>query len=119
MIHGGFLKMKQRTRISIIVIVILCISSLIFADYIAEDFEVIESKAKAGDAYYQGLLGMMYLNGFDVARNYKKAYEFAKPSAEAENTIGIYQIAVMQAYQKIWGKDSLDTQELFGNRLLN
>lgn len=107
------MNMNIRTRISILVIVILYISSLVFADYVAEDFEVIESKANAGDAYYQGLLGMMYLNSFDVARDYKKAYAFSKQSAEAGNTVGMYQLDVMNAYKKIWAKDSLDTQEHF------
>ena len=52
---------------------------------------------------------MMYLNSFDVAKDYKKAYAFSKQSAEAGNTVGMYQLDVMIAYKKFWNKASLDT----------
>ena len=74
---------------------------MFFADYVAEDIEVIIAKANADDAYYQGVIGMIYLHSFEVAQDLSKAYEFSKQSADAGNAIGMYQIAVMQAYNLI------------------
>ncbi|MDP8209516.1 MAG: C39 family peptidase [Candidatus Stygibacter australis] len=107
------MKMKKRTIISIFVAMILLICNFVFADYVAEDVEVIIAKANAGDAYYQGVIGMMYLHSFEVARDFSKAYEFLKQSAEAENAIGMYQIAVMKSYNLIPIQDTLSTKDIF------
>jgi len=107
------MKMNKRGLISIFVAMMLFICNFVFADYVAEDLEVIIAKANAGDAYYQGVIGMMYLNRFEVAQDLDKAYEFSKQSAEAGNAIGMYQIAVMKVYNLIATEDTLSIQEIF------
>ena len=107
------MKMKKRTIISIFVVMMLFICNFVFADYIAEDIEVIIAKANAGDAYYQGVAGMIYLNRFEVAQDLSKAYEFSKQSADAGNAIGMYQIAVMQAYNLIAIPDTVSKEDIF------
>ena len=107
------MKMKERGLISIFAAMMLFICNFVFADYVAEDLEDIIAKANAGDAYYQGVVGMMYLNRFEVAQDLSKAYEFSKQSAEAGNAIGMYQIAVMKVYNLIATEDTLSKQEIF------
>ena len=105
--------MIKKSRISILIFIILLFNSLMFANYIEEELEVIVSKANSGDAYYQGLLGMMYANGDNVDKNYEKAFELLTQSSDNGDAIGMYQLAIMYKLGRFTRQDTLKSEILF------
>jgi TPR repeat protein len=83
-------------KIFICFIFFIMAASLIHADKVYEDLEVIESSAKRGNAYYQGLLSEVYRKGLmGQEKDYVKALEWAQKSAKSKNPIGLYNLAVI------------------------
>jgi len=77
------------------------------------DIDLIIQKAENGDAYYQGVLGEIYLRGEMGEKNYKKAYEWSHLSSDKGNPLGAYNLAILYESGIFVPKDSLAAHELY------
>ena len=75
------------------------------------------TKAKAGDAYYQALLGAAYRRGYPLEKDYKKALKWLKLSADQNHPLGLYNLAIMYEHGHEVKKDKDQAKTQFDQAL--
>lgn len=85
----------------------------LFAEYKQESITTIKEQAQKGDAYYQGLLGFHLRKGDQLKKDFETACKWLKLSAEQQNPIGLYNLAVLYESGNFVKKDKNKAKELY------
>jgi len=80
----------------IVLVIIVPLCNLVFAEYQEESLHTIRSKAEAGEARYQAKLGELYIRGTDgLSPNIEKAFPLLQKSYRQQHPFAAYMLGYL------------------------